>query len=187
MKILFCNNTECQDAFVLLAEKARVCKCGLSSGRLLEGVAHIVGSHATTMDMPMNNFIGLLEFFKDPSRIHKLKKGLISDEEKVFCVQVINYFNKQAGTTFLTTFPSHSSGLILQRKLECKCGLEDFYAVIDKKVSQWKGTDYENFLTPTTLFAKKHFAIYLGQLSNVKKRDTNTFGTFADTIRAAKR
>lgn len=187
MKILFCSNAECGDAFALIAEKTRLCRCGQSSGRLIEDVSHVVGSYAKTMDIPLENFRGLLEFFKDPTRVHKLKRGLINEEEKLFCTQVINHLNAVAGTSFLTKFPSHATGLILSRKVECQCALEDFYGVIEKKAKQWKGTDYEHYLTPATLFAKKHFSTYLGQLSHGGKKGTsNTFEQFADTIRAAK-
>jgi hypothetical protein len=38
--------------------------------------------------------------------------------------------------------------------------LSDFQTVIDKKVSEWKGTDMEQYLRPSTLFGTK-FESYL--------------------------
>ena len=40
--------------------------------------------------------------------------------------------------------------------------LEDFYTVIDKKVAEWRGTDMEKYLRPSTLFGSK-FESYLNQ------------------------
>ena len=40
--------------------------------------------------------------------------------------------------------------------------LEDFISVIDKKYQQWKGTRFEQFLRPQTLFGNK-FKIYLNE------------------------
>ena len=45
--------------------------------------------------------------------------------------------------------------------------LDDFIAVIDNKVSEWLGTEFEKFLCPETLFGPK-FEKYLNQ----KRRKT---------------
>ena len=51
-------------------------------------------------------------------------------------------------------------------------GQEDFLAVIDKKVAEWKGTDMEKFIRPETLFGPK-FEGYLNQsVSNSKGPQT---------------
>ena len=43
--------------------------------------------------------------------------------------------------------------------------LEDFISVIDKKYEQWRGTRFEQFLRPQTLFGNK-FKIYLHERAN---------------------
>ena len=40
---------------------------------------------------------------------------------------------------------------------------EDLKAVIDKKVAEWKGTEFEKYLTPETLFRPSNFEKYLNQ------------------------
>ena len=38
------------------------------------------------------------------------------------------------------------------------------YAIIDKKVFKWKGTDWEQYLRPSTLFNKTKFEEYLSEV-----------------------
>ena len=46
--------------------------------------------------------------------------------------------------------------------------VSDFETVIKKKYNEWKGTEFEKFLRPSTLFGTK-FEEYLNQQETMKK------------------
>ena len=50
--------------------------------------------------------------------------------------------------------------------------MEDFKAVIDYKVSEWKGTKMEDYLRPETLFGTK-FESYLNSVGNGFNKQTS--------------
>ena len=53
--------------------------------------------------------------------------------------------------------------------------VDDFKTVIDKKVKAWKGTAFEQYLTPFTLFGEK-FEIYLNQnISNATSTNSDKY------------
>ena len=49
--------------------------------------------------------------------------------------------------------------------------VEDIIAVIELKCSQWKGTEYYNYLRPKTLFNKTNFEQYVNEKPVIKKTD----------------
>ena len=71
---------------------------------------------------------------------------------------IVEYLNTKAGTKYRSTTESTRKA-IASRLLEgFTC--EDFYTVINKKVSEWRGSDMEKYLCPSTLFGLK-FENYL--------------------------
>ena len=80
--------------------------------------------------------------------------------------EIIAYLNSKTHSNY-SSKTSKYQDLIIQR-LEEGYTVNDFYTVIDKKVTDWKGTDYEKFLTPNTLFGTK-FDTYLNQKINLSK------------------
>ena len=52
--------------------------------------------------------------------------------------------------------------------------IDDFKAVIDKKVKGWKGTEWEKFLRPETLFGAK-FESYFNARETQSKTSSNPF------------
>lgn len=73
---------------------------------------------------------------------------------------VINYLNQKAGTNYRATTKKTIN--LINARLGEDFKEEDFYKVIDNKVSEWKGTDFEKYLRPETLFGAK-FENYLNQ------------------------
>ena len=88
------------------------------------------------------------------------------DKENIYSL-VIEKLNKEAGTKFRSNGKKTKD--LINARLNDKFILEDFYIVIENKVSEWKGTTFEKYLRPETLFSNK-FEGYLNQ-SNKK---TNT-------------
>ena len=71
---------------------------------------------------------------------------------------VVEYLNEKAGTKY------KPSNKVTQRHINARVAegytLDDFKTVIDKKVTEWKGTAMEQYLRPETLFGSK-FENYL--------------------------
>ena len=96
--------------------------------------------------------------------------------------ETIDYLNLVANTNYSYNFPStiHS----LNNLIQLGYNYEDFKSVIDKKWKEWKGTEYQEFVRPTTLFGEK-FENYLNeQQSRVRK---NTITKIANAVSKAKR
>lgn len=46
---------------------------------------------------------------------------------------------------------------------------EDFHMVIDHKCKEWKGTAFQQYIRPSTLFSPSHFSEYLCEAESKKK------------------
>lgn len=79
-------------------------------------------------------------------------------KEKV--TNIINYLNLKAGAIYKAT--NSKTINLIKNKLKEGFTVDDFKTVIDKKVKAWKGTLFEQYLTPFTLFGDK-FEMYLNQ------------------------
>ena len=72
--------------------------------------------------------------------------------------EIIDYLNEKAGTHYRPN--TNSTQRHIKARLNEKYTLDDFKTVIDKKVQEWKGTEFEQYLRPETLFGNK-FESYL--------------------------
>lgn len=79
---------------------------------------------------------------------------------------IIDYLNEKSGMNYRSTGKA-TQGHINARLAE-GFTVEDFYTVIDKKCSEWKGTDFEKYLRPETLFGTK-FDSYLNAPATTRK------------------
>jgi len=95
-------------------------------------------------------------------------------------IQVLEYLNQQAGTGFEL---KGSNVQIIAARMEEGFNLTDFKVVIEKKVKDWRGTDWEKYLRPITLFAKSKFENYLNGINEQHK--STKFDQFADSIAKA--
>lgn len=86
--------------------------------------------------------------------------------------EVVDYLNQRANTAFKDK--SKDTRTHIKARFDEGFTLEDFKTVIDKKVSEWKGTDMAKYLRPATLFGSK-FESYLNQQSGGK---TKSFANF---------
>lgn len=90
--------------------------------------------------------------------IHLLKDSSTKDNN--IYSQIIGYLNKVADTKYKAA--SNKTKHLIKVRLEDGFSVEDFYKVIDNKVSEWLNTDMEKYLRPETLFGPK-FEGYLNQ------------------------
>lgn len=64
---------------------------------------------------------------------------------------------------------------IINGRLKEKFTVDDFKTVIDYKADAWKGTTYDKYLQPSTLFSATHFPEYLCEAEAGKKPATEPF------------
>jgi uncharacterized phage protein (TIGR02220 family) len=75
-------------------------------------------------------------------------------------ISIIEYLNLKVGVMYKAN--NTKTIKLVKERLKEGFSLEDFKTVIDKKVRGWKGTIFEQYLTPFTLFGDK-FEVYLNQ------------------------
>lgn len=86
------------------------------------------------------------------------------EEDKEIYIKVIQHLNEKAGTRYKPS--SSKTKTCIHARLAEGFTLDDFYTVIDKKCTEWIGTDWEKFLQPETLFGTK-FEGYLNSKGKV--------------------
>lgn len=86
------------------------------------------------------------------------------EEDKEIYIKVIQHLNEKAGTRYKPS--SSKTKTCIHDRLAEGFTLDDFYTVIDKKCTEWIGTDWEKFLRPETLFGTK-FEGYLNSKGKV--------------------
>lgn len=74
--------------------------------------------------------------------------------------EIVGYLNQRAGTNYQAR--SKDTQKHINARLSEGHSVEDFKTVIDKKCAEWIGTQFEQFLRPSTLFGPK-FEGYLNQ------------------------
>lgn len=97
------------------------------------------------------------------NNIVKNKENSINTIKEIVC-----YLNEKTNSSYRYTTSKTQS--LIRARLNEGFALEDFKMVIDNKVYEWKGTDWEKFLRPETLFGTK-FESYLNSkaIKNDKK------------------
>lgn len=88
-------------------------------------------------------------------------------------IAVLYYLNKKAGTRFKAV---ESNMKFIKARIKDGYNVDDLKAVIDKKVKEWKGTDFQRFLRPETLFNATKFETYLNGLEAVGQQNKDAGG-----------
>jgi uncharacterized phage protein (TIGR02220 family) len=81
--------------------------------------------------------------------------------------EIIDYLNEKAETKYKAS--TAKTVECITARLKEGFTIEDFKTVIDKKTAEWKGTDFEQYLRPTTLFGTK-FEGYLNAKINTQAK-----------------
>ncbi len=89
-----------------------------------------------------------------------------AQKEEMLIDKIIDYLNKMAGSRFSKKTKSTRSKI--RSRLREGFTAYDFKEVIDKKCNDWKGTDFEQYLRPETLFGNK-FEGYLNAKKTSKR------------------
>lgn len=93
----------------------------------------------------------------DTQEVQTIKTDIIKtdiDNNKLsICKEVISYLNLKTKKNFKVDTASHQK--FIKARLKEGYVLEDFKKVVDVMVAKWKGTEYEQYLQPQTLFGNK--------------------------------
>ena len=95
--------------------------------------------------------------FQEVQKVHTIKTENTKTENNnnilSICKEVISYLNLKAKKNFKIDTASHQK--FIKARLKEGYALEDFKKVVDIMVAKWKGTEYEQYLQPQTLFGNK--------------------------------
>lgn len=121
-----------------------------------------------------------IQTLRQDFEIVNAKPKKTTKDETAFAEEVIHYLNDKIGSKF--SVKGNNIQLVVARKRE-GYKMEDFKKVIDIKAKDWKGTDWQKYLRPITLFSKTKFDNYLNTTND---KPTNDFSKFADSVSKAK-
>lgn len=96
------------------------------------------------------------------------KKKEIAKREHESVKNIVDYFNQKTGSKYRAE--SKKTQNCIKARLHEDFTEDDFYTVIDKKVTEWSGTNYAKYLRPETLFGNK-FESYLNQKNSNGRKD----------------
>ncbi|WP_247946888.1 conserved phage C-terminal domain-containing protein [Streptococcus oralis] len=95
--------------------------------------------------------------FQEVQKVHTIKTENTNTENNnnklLICKEVISYLNLKAKKNFKVDTASHQK--FIKARLKEGYVLEDFKKVVDIMVAKWKGTEYEQYIQPQTLFGNK--------------------------------
>lgn len=86
--------------------------------------------------------------------------------------KIIEYLNNKLNSKYRSSTKSTKEKI--NARLKEGFTYDDFLCVIDKKYNEWKGTEFEKYLCPETLFGTK-FEKYLNQKDGKNKSTPNWF------------
>ena len=116
------------------------------------------GSVESTFQEVQKVHIGSVEnTLSEVQKVHTIKtentKTENNNNKLLICKEVISYLNLKAKKNFKVDTASHQK--FIKARLKEGYVLEDFKKVVDIMVAKWKGTEYEQYLQPQTLFGNK--------------------------------
>ena len=116
------------------------------------------GSVENTLSEVQKVHLGSVEnTLSEVQKVHTIKtentKTENNNNKLLICKEVISYLNLKAKKNFKVDTASHQK--FIKARLKEGFVLEDFKKVVDIMVAKWKGTEYEQYLQPQTLFGNK--------------------------------
>lgn len=106
----------------------------------------------------------------------------MSDKAEIFA-DVISYLEQVTGRDYSSARLNPVVQNMIYGHINNGHTLEELNGVIDKKYQQWRGTKYEQFVRPETLFGDK-FKIYLNE--RIINRQTSV-SKLSNAVQGAKR
>lgn len=100
---------------------------------------------------------------------NKNDKNVKNDKE--IYKDIVEYLNQKTNKNYKHT--TKKTQTLIDARIKEGFTLEDFYKVIDNKVTTWTGTKWEKYLRPSTLFNGDKFEGYLNE-SGIKQQSTQS-------------
>lgn len=100
-----------------------------------------------------------------------------SDDKQYIYAEIIAYLNEKTSSRYRST---DSTKKLIHARMEEGFTKEDFFKVIDTKVNTWKGTEWEKYLRPETLFCASKFQGYLNEKPAEKRHAGSKEGYSVD-------
>jgi uncharacterized phage protein (TIGR02220 family) len=91
--------------------------------------------------------------------------------------EIIAYLNEKTSSRYRST---DTTKKLIRARMEEGFTQADFFTVIDNKVKDWKGTEWEKYLRPDTLFRASKFQGYLNEKPVEKKHAGSKEGYSVD-------
>lgn len=118
-----------------------------------------------SLSLPNTSLINLNDPIKENLNTpikEKLKDNNTKENNKINNIysEVLDYLNLKAETRYRKVENNFKH---IKARLNDGFTVDDFKVVIDKKCEEWKGTEFERYLTPETLFRPSNFEKYLNQ------------------------
>ncbi len=132
---------------------------------LNEGIKNIKGGIKKTKD-------GYLENCESNNTLH----NNTSNKDNIPYLEIIDYLNSKSGSHYRNT---DSTRRLIHARISEGFTKDDFFKVIDNKVSSWTGSEFEKFIRPQTLFSPK-FESYLNEKPVEKKHSGSKEGYEVD-------
>ena len=112
---------------------------------------------STFQEVQKVHFGSVENTLSEVQKVHTIKtentKTENNNNKLLICKEVISYLNLKAKKNFKVDTASHQK--FIKARLKEGYVLEDFKKVVDIMVAKWKGTEYEQYLQPQTLFGNK--------------------------------
>ena len=152
----FCSTVrELSDRWKWGTKKTFLFLKNLEQGNILETQRKHKGN---TLYIINTEFLNIKGNTKETQRKHK--GNTKKEEDTEIYKRIIEHLNMICGTSY--RYNTESSRKDIRARLNEGYKEDDFYIVIDKKATEWMGTEQEKYLRPMTLFGTK-FESYLNQ------------------------
>lgn len=104
--------------------------------------------------------------FENVKESNTYKNTKNNTKNKEIYISIVDRLNEKSGMNYKHSSKATQSHI--NARLAEGYTVEDFYTVIDKKCAEWRGTDFEKYLRPSTLFGTK-FENYLNAPATQRK------------------
>lgn len=153
---------QCSETKVSTAVK-KLIELGYIYVKSFDGRIRILKSRLSKFErQDLKNLKADIKNFKE-NNINNNKKDNIDNN---IYTEIVDYLNEVAGTNYKST--TGKTRTLIKARLNEKFTLTDFKTVINRKCACWKGTEFEKYLRPETLFGNK-FESYLNERTTVNK------------------
>lgn len=136
---------------------------------LTSGVQNVI-PNGYQMDTQVR--IGEVSLDKDSLDKVSLDKTTYTEgKEEIPYKEIISHLNHRTGKRY--SDKSNANRKLIKARWNEGYVLDDFKKAIDNMVAVWTGTEYEQYLQPSTLFRESNFDRYINQTVNKPKATTN--------------